>query len=61
MKKCAIYARVSTPEQRIDNQLYDLRQFAAQRGYEVSCEYTDVAAREHRNRWRDGQVIPDHH
>jgi DNA invertase Pin-like site-specific DNA recombinase len=42
MKKCAIYARVSTPEQRIDNQLYDLRQFALQRGFEVSCEYTDV-------------------
>ena len=44
MKKCAIYARVSTPEQRIDNQLYDLRQFAQQRGYEVACEYTDVGS-----------------
>jgi DNA invertase Pin-like site-specific DNA recombinase len=42
MKRCAIYARVSTPEQRIDNQLYDLRQFAIQRGYEVVSEYTDV-------------------
>jgi DNA invertase Pin-like site-specific DNA recombinase len=42
MKRCAIYARVSTPEQNIDNQLYDLRKFAEQRGYEVSCEYTDV-------------------
>jgi DNA invertase Pin-like site-specific DNA recombinase len=42
MKKCAIYARVSTPEQRIDNQLYDLRKFAEQRGYDVACEYTDV-------------------
>jgi DNA invertase Pin-like site-specific DNA recombinase len=42
MKRCAIYARVSTPEQRIDNQLYDLRKFAEQRGFEVSCEYTDV-------------------
>jgi DNA invertase Pin-like site-specific DNA recombinase len=42
MKRCAIYARVSTPEQRIDNQLYDLRQFAQQRGFEVVCEYTDV-------------------
>ena len=42
MKKCAIYARVSTPEQRIDNQLYDLRQFAQQRGFEVVAEYTDV-------------------
>src|ERR1017187_10418416 len=42
MKKCAIYARVSTPEQCIDKQLYDLRQFAIQRGYEVVSEFTDV-------------------
>ena len=41
-KRCAIYARVSTSDQRVDNQLYDLRQFAAQRGYEVVAEYTDV-------------------
>jgi DNA invertase Pin-like site-specific DNA recombinase len=42
MKRCAIYARVSTPDQRVDNQLYDLRQFAAQRGLEVVAEFTDV-------------------
>lgn len=42
MKKCAIYARVSTSDQRVENQLLDLRQFAAQRGYEVVVEYTDV-------------------
>lgn len=42
MKRCAIYARVSTADQRVDNQLYDLRQFAAQRGFEVVAEYTDV-------------------
>ena len=42
IKKCAIYARVSTPDQCIDNQLYDLRIFAQQRGYEVAAEYTDV-------------------
>jgi len=42
MKKCAIYARVSTSDQRVDNQLYDLRQFATQRGFEVVAEYTDV-------------------
>jgi DNA invertase Pin-like site-specific DNA recombinase len=42
MKRCAIYARVSTSDQRVDNQLYDLRQFAAQRGLEVVAEYTDV-------------------
>src|ERR1019366_2761265 len=42
MKRCAIYARVSTSDQRVDNQLYDLRKCAEQRGYEVACEYTDV-------------------
>jgi DNA invertase Pin-like site-specific DNA recombinase len=42
MKKCAIYARVSTTDQRVDNQLIDLRLFAQQHGYEVACEYTDV-------------------
>ena len=42
MKQAAIYARVSTPEQHIDSQLYDLRTFAEQRGYEVVFEYTDV-------------------
>jgi len=41
MKKCALYARVSTPEQNVETQLYDLRQLAAQRGFEVIAEYTD--------------------
>jgi DNA invertase Pin-like site-specific DNA recombinase len=42
MKKCVLYARVSTPEQRVETQLCDLRKFAEQRGYEVVCEYTDI-------------------
>jgi DNA invertase Pin-like site-specific DNA recombinase len=42
MKKCAIYARVSTSDQRVENQLFDLRLFAEQRGYEVAAEYTDI-------------------
>jgi DNA invertase Pin-like site-specific DNA recombinase len=41
MKKAAIYARVSTPEQHVETQLYDLRKLAAQRGFEVSREYCD--------------------
>ena len=41
MKKCALYARVSTLEQHVETQLYDLRQLAAQRGFEVIAEYTD--------------------
>jgi DNA invertase Pin-like site-specific DNA recombinase len=42
MKKAAIYARVSTPDQHVTTQLLDLRQLAIQRGFEVVSEYTDV-------------------
>jgi DNA invertase Pin-like site-specific DNA recombinase len=41
MKKAAIYARISTPDQHIETQLYDLRKLAAQRGFGVSREYCD--------------------
>ena len=44
MPRAAIYARVSTPEQCLDNQLYDLREMASRRGYEVVHEYTDVGS-----------------
>jgi DNA invertase Pin-like site-specific DNA recombinase len=39
--RAAIYVRVSTPDQRVESQLYDLREFAAQRGFEVVHEYED--------------------
>jgi DNA invertase Pin-like site-specific DNA recombinase len=41
MKKAAIYARVSTSDQHIESQLYDLRQLAEQRGFQVVKEYED--------------------
>jgi len=41
MKKVAIYARVSTADQHLETQLYDLRKLAANRGFEVSREYYD--------------------
>ena len=41
MKKAAIYVRVSTSDQRVESQLYDLRELAAQRGIEVVQEYQD--------------------
>jgi DNA invertase Pin-like site-specific DNA recombinase len=41
MKKAAIYARVSTADQHLETQLYDLRKLAANRGFEVSREYCD--------------------
>jgi len=41
MKKAAIYVRVSTPDQHVESQLYDLRELAARKGYEVVHEYED--------------------
>ncbi len=41
MKRCALYLRVSTLEQHPESQLHDLRNLAAQRGFEIVAEYTD--------------------
>jgi DNA invertase Pin-like site-specific DNA recombinase len=41
-KRAALYCRVSTSDQHPETQLYDLREMAKQRGYEVMHEYTDV-------------------
>ncbi|MGH3428350.1 MAG: recombinase family protein [Mycobacteriales bacterium] len=41
MKKCVLYLRVSTLDQHPENQLADLRQLAAQRGFEIVREFTD--------------------
>src|SRR5690348_10546397 len=41
MKRAVIYARVSTPDQHLETQLYDLRKLAAQRGFEAVKEYCD--------------------
>jgi len=41
MKRAVLYMRVSTVDQHPETQLLDLRQLAAQRGYEIVQEYTD--------------------
>ncbi len=41
MKRAAIYARVSTYDQNPQTQVLDLRQLAAQRGYQVVAEFSD--------------------
>jgi DNA invertase Pin-like site-specific DNA recombinase len=41
MRRSALYVRVSTIDQNLDTQLLDLRQLAAQRGFEIVQEYTD--------------------
>jgi DNA invertase Pin-like site-specific DNA recombinase len=40
-KRAALYCRVSTPDQHVESQLYDLRDLAAQRGLEIVHEYED--------------------
>ena len=37
-KRVAVYARVSTADQHPETQLYDLREMAKQRGYEIVHE-----------------------
>jgi len=41
MKRVALYLRVSTADQHLETQLYDLRELAAQRGFEIVGEYKD--------------------
>ena len=41
MKRAGLYMRVSTIDQHPETQFLDLRQLAAQRGYEIVHEYTD--------------------
>jgi DNA invertase Pin-like site-specific DNA recombinase len=41
MKRAALYMRVSSVDQHPETQLLDLRQMAAQRGYEIVNEYVD--------------------
>jgi len=41
-KRAAIYCRVSTADQHPETQLYDLREMAKQRGYQIVREYSDV-------------------
>src|SRR5215470_14557366 len=39
--KCALYGRISTTRQETENQLLQLRQFAATQGWQIVAEYTD--------------------
>ena len=41
MKGAALYCRVSTTDQHVESQLYDLRQLAEQRGLQVVRKYAD--------------------
>ena len=40
-KRAALYVRVSTTEQTVENQLLDLRRYAKERGWTIHGEYAD--------------------
>jgi DNA invertase Pin-like site-specific DNA recombinase len=41
VRKVAIYTRVSTLDQTIDNQLFELRDYCSKMGWEITQEYAD--------------------
>jgi DNA invertase Pin-like site-specific DNA recombinase len=41
-KRAVLYARISTGDQNAETQLYDLRELAKQRRYEIVREYSDI-------------------
>ena len=41
-RRAAIYVRVSTDQQTVDNQIHELRQIAEQRGWTVVHVYSDA-------------------
>mgnify|MGYP000884375081 FL=1 len=41
VRKVAIYTRVSTLDQTIDNQLIELRDYCSKMGWEITQEYAD--------------------
>ena len=43
-KRAALYTRISTGDQHAETQLYDLRELAKQRRFEIVHEYTDVVS-----------------
>jgi len=59
VKRAALYMRVSTLDQHPETQLHNLRQMAAQRGYEIVHEYTDRISGAKATRPRLDQMMAD--
>jgi len=58
-KRAALYCRVSTADQHPETQLYDLREMAKQRGYEIVHEYTDTISGSKAKRPRLDRLLAD--
>src|SRR5207302_528410 len=61
MKRAVLYMRVSTVDQHPETQMYDLRQLAAQRGYQIVNEYTDIISGSKAKRPGLDQMLDDAH
>ena len=57
--RAALYARVSTSEQENENQLVQLRQFAALLGWQIETEYSDKASGGTNNRTEFKRMFED--
>src|ERR1700732_1158739 len=59
--RVAIYGRVSTRDkgQEVENQLAQLREFAAKQGWTISCEYADRESGATRNRIEFQEMFRD--
>jgi DNA invertase Pin-like site-specific DNA recombinase len=60
-KRAALYLRVSTIDQHPETQLHDLRNLAAQRGYEIVHQYTDKVSGTKAKRPGLDQLMADAH
>ncbi len=58
-KRAAIYARVSTGDQHLETQLYDLREMAKLRGCAIVHEYTDIISGSRAKRPGLDQLLAD--
>ena len=61
MKRAVLYMSVSTVDQHPETQMYDLRQLATQRGYEIVNEYTDTISGAKAKRPGLDQMMADAH
>jgi len=61
MKRAVLYMRVSTVDPHPETQMYDLRQLATQRGYEIVNEYTDTISGAKAKRPGLDQMMADAH
>jgi len=57
-KRAAIYVRVSTDKQTIDNQVAALRQIAERRGWQVIEQYSDAGISCHRGVTPPSELTP---